>query len=373
MKSIKFNRPLHKPRILVAPLDWGLGHATRSIPIINRLLKQDCEVIIAAEGPCRLLLEKEFPGLFFLNLRGYRMQYSRQKFWMPVKLLIQLPKIFLSIYTEHSWLKKMIKEYSFDAVISDNRLGLYHSFVPCIYITHQLKIKTGNRFTEWVAQKLHHRFINKYNECWVPDTAGEINLAGELSHPVALPQAPVKYIGPLSRLEKSKLEIKYDLLVILSGPEPQRSVFEKMLLYDLEKYTGRILLVRGLPSDTTLLKTSSSLEIQNHLPAAELNHAILQSKIIISRCGYTTIMDLNKLQKEAILVPTPGQTEQEYLADYLLKQKFFFCVSQKDFSLSATLKKAEGFSFSKPAFPQNGYEAVIDNFVLNSLLAGKYP
>lgn len=368
MKSKNFNNPGHKPRVLFSPIDWGLGHATRSIPIINRLLEKDCEVIIAAEGSCRSLLEKEFPDLLFLNLRGYRMKYSRQKFWMPVKMLVQFPKIILSIYTEHSWLKKIVKKYSVDAVISDNRFGMYHSSVPCIYVTHQLKIKTGNRFTEWIAQKINYWFINKYNECWVPDTAGEINLSGELSHPVVLPKAPVKYLGPLSRFEKEAGEIRYDLLIILSGPEPQRNVFEKILLKDLKNYSGKALLVRGLPSNTTLLKTSSSsLGIENHLPAAELNRVILQSKIIISRCGYTTVMDLIKLQKEAILIPTPGQTEQEYLADHLLKQKLFFCTKQELFSLPEVLKKAENFSFSNSAFSQNDYEKVIDSFVLRFL------
>ncbi|MEP7254253.1 MAG: glycosyltransferase [Ferruginibacter sp.] len=258
-----------------------------------------------------------------------------------------------------------MKKYLIDAVISDNRFGMYHSSVPCIYVTHQLKIKTDHRFTEWIAQKINYWFINKYNECWVPDTAGEINLSGELSHPVVLPKVPVKYLGPLSRFEKVASEIRYDLLIILSGPEPQRTVFEEILLNDLKNYSGRALLVRGLPSNTTLLKpSSSSLGIQDHLPAAELNRVILQSQLIISRCGYTTVMDLIKLQKKAILVPTPGQTEQEYLADHLLKQKLFFCTKQEFFSLPEVLKKAEIFSFINSAFSQNDYEKVIDSFVL---------
>ena len=368
MKSKKFNSPGHKPRVLVAPLEWGLGHATRSIPIINGLLHQGCEVIIAAEGACRILLEKEFSTLLFLDLRGYRMLYSRRKFWMPLKLLIQLPKMILSIYNEHSWLKAVVKKHSIDAVVSDNRLGMYHSAVPGIYITHQLKIKTGNRFTEKIAQKIHYWFINRYDECWVPDTAGEINLAGELSHPDILPKVPVIYLGPLSRFEKTEAEIKYDLLIILSGPEPQRTVFEELLLKDLENYSGRVLLVRGSPANTTLLKTSlPTIEIQNHLPAAELNHAILQSQMIISRCGYTTVMDLLKLQKKAILVPTPGQTEQGFLADHLLKQKLFFCVKQEMFSLPGVLKNAGNFSFSKTIFPQNDYKKIIEGFVKNYL------
>jgi UDP-N-acetylglucosamine transferase subunit ALG13 len=175
---------------------------------------------------------------------------------------------------------------------------------------------------------------------------------------------PVKYLGPLSRLENIPAEIKYDLAIILSGPEPQRTIFEEILLKDLENNNRRVLLVRGLPENKIILKTiSSSLDIYNHLPATELNRAIMQSEIIISRCGYTTVMDLVSLQKKAILVPTPGQPEQEYLADYLLKQDLLLCVKQKSFSLSMALKNAEYFSFKKITFPQTDYEKVIENFV----------
>jgi uncharacterized protein (TIGR00661 family) len=367
MKGKNFNMPGYKPCVLVAPLDWGLGHATRSVPVINGLIKHGCEVIIAAEGAGRILLEKEFPGLRFLQLRGYRIHYSNRRFWMPVTLFIQLPKIILSIYHEHLWLKKAVKEHSIDAVISDNRMGLYHSSVPCVYITHQLKIKTGGRFTEWLARKIHYRFIDKYNECWVPDAAGEINLAGELSHPVHLPKVPVKYLGPLSRFEKTDAGIKYDLLIILSGPEPQRTVFEKIIIKDLENYSGRVLLVRGLLENADTLKPLSlSVEIQDHLSASEMRQAILESEIIISRSGYSTVMDMVKLQKKAILVPTPGQTEQEYLADYLLNQEIFFCVAQEKFSLAEALKRGEVFSFRKIVFLQNDHEKVISDFILRS-------
>lgn len=366
MKGKKFNNPGYKPRVLVAPLDWGLGHTTRSIPIINGLLKRGCDVIIAADGASKILLQKEFPGLLFLKSSGYRMYYSRKRFWMPFKILIQFPKIISAVYKEHSWLKKAVKEYGIDAVISDNRFGMYHSSIPCMYVTHQLKIKTGNRLTEWFAQKIHYWFINRYNECWVPDTLGEINLAGELSRPTDLPKVPVKYLGPLSRFEKDIAEIKYDLLIILSGPEPQRTIFEKMILKDLENYNGKVLLIRGLPETVVSLKTTSSLfKVKDHLPTVELNRVILESQMIISRCGYTTIMDLIKLQKKAILVPTPGQTEQEYLAGYLLKQKMFFCTQQYLFSLPSALKAAEDFTFNSTYFAQNDYEKVLDGFIKN--------
>ena len=364
MINENFNIPAAKPRILIAPLDWGLGHATRCIPVICALIKQNCTVFVAAEGQIKILLQKEFPHLQFIDLRGYRVKYSRYKFWMPAKLLLQLPKIIYRIYAENQWLKKTIKENNVDAVISDNRMGLYHKQIPCVYITHQLAIKTGNHFTERIAQKIHYHYINKFKACWVPDVEGALNLAGELSHPAILPKAPVTYIGSLSRFEKTTLQNKYDLCIVLSGPEPQRTVFEKIILSDIEKMQGKICLVRGLPQQTqTPLLSNPSIEIKNHLPSDELNKIIQQSRTIISRCGYSTIMDLVKLQKKAILVPTPGQTEQEYLGNYLQYKKIFCCVYQKKFSLSEALKTAADFECNDWPLNTDDYSAVIENFV----------
>lgn len=358
----KFNNISQKHRILIAPLEWGLGHATRCIPIINELLNQNCEVFIAAEGASFYLLKKEFPALNFLPLMGYRMKYSRKKYFLPWKILGQFPKIVFTIYKEHQWLKKMVNQNKIDAVISDNRFGMYHNKIPSVYITHQLLIKTGNAFTERIAQRIHYFFIRKYNDCWVPDF--EINgLAGELSHPKKLPKK-IKHLGALSRFELSGAVKKYDLLISISGPEPQRTIFEGQILNDLLSYPGKVLFVRGLPENNEVLKCENLLiEIKNHLSAKQLNEAILQSDMIVSRCGYTTIMDLVKLRKKAILVPTPGQTEQEYLAKHLMGKKIFYTISQKDFVLQKTLQQAHGFSFATPGYDMEQYKKVINQFV----------
>ena len=332
--------------MLISPLDWGLGHATRCIPIIKELLINDCEVLIAACGVQAVLLKEEFPGLTFLDIKGYKITYSRNKKWLPFKLFGQLPGIFSTIRNEHRWLIKTIQEYKIDVVISDNRFGLYHSSVHCIYITHQLQIKTGNRITDWLAQQLHYHYINKYTRCWVPDVAGGQDLAGELSHPKKLPATPVQYIGPLSRFEIGKEEIKYPFLVLISGPEPQRTIFEERVLKQLQNHKAPVLFVRGLPGNAPELTNSNPLiEIHNHLSSSLLNKAILQSKIIICRSGYTTVMDLVKLNKKAVLVPTPGQKEQEYLADYLMKQNIFYCRQQKNFSLEFLEETLKSFPF----------------------------
>ncbi|MGF2411193.1 MAG: glycosyltransferase, partial [Ferruginibacter sp.] len=192
------------------------------------------------------------------------------------------------------------------------------------------------------------------------------NIAGALSHPEILPAAPVKYIGPLSRFEKIPVEKKYDLLIILSGPEPQRTIFETLLIKELKTFNGTGLLVRGLPgnteTDALVFNDENKIPVYNHLTAAELNKAIQQADMVISRSGYTTVMDLVKLQQKAILVATPGQTEQEYVAEYLMKQNMFFSVAQKDFSLSEALQKSAGFYFTTLPVLQDQYKNVIKEF-----------
>ncbi|MES2850549.1 MAG: glycosyltransferase [Bacteroidota bacterium] len=154
-------------------------------------------------------------------------------------------------------------------------------------------------------------------------------------------------------------------MVILSGPEPQRTIFENLLLAQLNNFDGKVVFVRGLPGDNIpVLPTSVSKNIivKNHLAAKELNDLIEQCTMIISRSGYTTVMDLAKLGKKAILVPTPGQTEQEYLADYLSGQKMFFALPQDKFDLKTALQQAAGFPFDIPQFDMNQYKTVIKQF-----------
>jgi uncharacterized protein (TIGR00661 family) len=357
----KINNPT-PVRVLVAPLEWGLGHATRCIPIIKELLHHKCEVFVAAEGKIFELLKIEFPEINFLLLKGYRVKLSKKSFlfW---KMTNQLPAIVARIYQENRWLHKTIKQYMIDGVISDNRFGLYNKRLPCIYITHQLLIKTGHHFIDKMAQQVHYYFISKYYQCWVPDFEKN-GLAGELSHPRKIPKS-VKYIGTLSRFNKEKeTQEIYDLLIILSGPEPQRTIFEKKILQQLLNYNESSIFVRGLPGiNQTIQLKNSSIKIVNHLVGEELGKLMQQAKIIVSRSGYTTIMDLLKLNKTAILVPTPGQTEQEYLADFLMRKKIFFCVGQKDFDLKEAITKYQEFPFVFPNFNMQQYKAAVNEFL----------
>lgn len=344
MKDLKINNSPSALRILLCPLDWGLGHITRCIPIIYVLRASGAEVICAGDDNTQNILKKEFPDLQILPLKGYKVQYASSKGWFLPKIICQLPYISSIISYEHEWLKKVVTEHHIDAIISDNRLGLYHQNTPCVYITHQLFIETGFHVLNRHVQALHFKYINRYSCCWVPDAADDDNLAGKLSHPARLPTTPVKYLGPLSRFQNESVPKINDILILLSGPEPQRTIFENILLRQLKSYKGEVILVRGLPSDTKAeIFTPSNVTCLNHLSAARLNRVILESKMIITRAGYTTIMDLVSLQQSAILVPTPGQCEQEYLADYLTGRGIFYSCSQQNINLNEELIKANVF------------------------------
>jgi uncharacterized protein (TIGR00661 family) len=355
------SRPL---RVLISPLDWGLGHATRIITIVKTLQKYDVQVLIAAEGPVAALLQKEFSDLKILPLPGYNIRYSKKKqsfFW---KLLLQIPKILGSIRAENRILKQWIQQYELDGIISDNRFGFYHRSVPSVYITHQLYIETGKKWLSNRAQKIHYQYIHRFSECWVPDFEKGISLAGKLSHPAKMPLVPTHYIGPLSRFKKNITHPSGHLLILLSGPEPQRSIWENLLLKDLKNYPEPCTLVRGLPSANTETETYPFLKIYNHLPAAELNHLIESSGMVISRSGYSTVMDLFALGKKAILVPTPGQAEQEYLASYLKEKKLFYSCDQEHIDLPKTLAAAEIFEDIKTGFDYETFnEPVIKRWV----------
>ncbi len=338
-------------KVLVAPLDWGLGHATRCIPIINALVLNGFEVLIAAEGAQANLLRLEFPGLSIIPLEGYRVRYSRQPAWLPFVLLWQLPRLIKVIRRENRWLQDIIREYTIDLVISDNRYGLYTKKVPCIFITHQLRIKAPFEWLENMLQRINYRYINRYTACWVPDAAGTINAAGILAHPQKLPGVPVHYIGLLSRFQYQPSDIKYDYCILLSGPEPQRTLFEKKLLNQLADCNERILLVRGKPGIKEVITTPKHITVENHLPNTALQAALLQSNYIISRSGYTTVMELLLLHKKAILVPTPGQTEQEYLAQKLKEDHISFTITQNELDCGVHFEQAKAFAFQIADIP----------------------
>jgi len=329
-----------QPRILVSPLNWGLGHASRCVPIIRELLKQGVDVVIGAEEHPKALLNQEFPSLEAIEFPGYQITYPSGGN-MAVHMLKIMPKILNGIKKEHAFLMEVVKEYGIDGIISDNRFGLYHDQIPSVFITHQVMIKSP--YGEALIQKLNGRFMNKYTTVWIPDFEGEENLSGDLAHQYSTPPH-AQYIGPLSRFEQLSEpdNYTYDVLAVISGPEPQRTLFQHILQTELEMANVKALMVLG-KADTPIEQEIEGITIRNHLNAEELNQAFQQSKIVIARSGYSTLMDLAATGKRAILIPTPGQTEQEYLADLHLNAKRYFSIDQDRFDLDEALTFSKGY------------------------------
>lgn len=327
-----------KKRILVSPLDWGLGHATRCIPIINELINQNAEVIIASDDRPLKILKAEFPQLTFIKLKGYDISYQKKGsfFWKIFKLT---PSILRKIHNEYETLKVIVEKYKIDGIISDNRFGLFHKKTPSVFITHQVWIDAG--IFSGIIQAMNKWFLNKHIDVWIPDFEDDINLSGKLSHKKNH-NLKLSYLGPISRFTKSTDDLKaqYDLIAILSGPEPQRTIFENMILSQLSFSSLKAILVRGTPGKN-LPHSHLNVEIFDHLPSSILQEKIEASKFVLSRSGYTTIMDLSVLNKKAFLIPTPGQTEQEYLAENLEKLKMAVVQNQKSFDLMAGINEIE--------------------------------
>jgi UDP:flavonoid glycosyltransferase YjiC (YdhE family) len=359
-----------RPRILVAPLDWGLGHATRCIPVINALQAAGAEVILAGEGAVKALLQAEFPELRFLHLPGYRVRYGNSRFALAI--LRQVPRILRTIAKEQQWLRETVRTEHIDAVVSDNRYGLYGVDCPAVIITHQLSVRSGfGPIADALLRRLNYRMLQRFNGCWVPDAANEPNLAGALAHPPLLPAVPTRYTGILSRFCMTNKTEGTMLLVLLSGPEPQRSLLEAELFPQLKKYGGKAIVVRGLPGEKSLPAAPPHITLYNHLPADGLQALLEAASVVVCRSGYSTLMDLSRLRKQCILIPTPGQTEQEYLAEKAAKEGWAISVVQGRLNLARALDTVRQKNTRMPAFETgNALEAAV-TALLNPIIARK--
>lgn len=320
-----------KPKnILVAPLNWGLGHATRCIPVINELQKNGFTPILASDGNALALLKKEFPNLEHFTLPSYNIKYAKKGMFFKLRLLLNLPKLIKAVQQEKKLVNKLVEEKNITGIISDNRFGIYHKNIPSIYITHQLNVLSG--LTTKLSSKIHQHIIKKFDECWIPDVKSNTNFSGKLSQ-LNNCNYNLKFIGTLSRFERKATAITYDYLIILSGPEPQRTLLENKLFYELKYTTKKTLLVKGIIEAKQKITTSKNITCYNYMTSSELEYAINESNIIIARSGYTTIMDLAKINKKAFFIPTPGQYEQLYLAKRLQEYNYAPFCKQYDFCI----------------------------------------
>ena len=254
------------------------------------------------------MLQKEFPHLLSLELPSYNIEYAQNEDDFKWKLIKNSPKMITAIFTEKKVVKQWISEFQIQGIISDNRLGVYSKKVHSVMITHQLNVLSGS--TTWISSKLHLHFIKKFTECWVPDIEEEPNLTGKLGH-WKTKKPLVKYIGPLSRLEKKELKEIYDLMIILSGPEPQRTILEQKLRTEIKGFKGKVVFIQGIIEAEQKKERKRNVVYYNFMTSAEVERTFNKSKVVLCRSGYTTFMDLAKLNKKAFFIPTPGQFEQE--------------------------------------------------------------
>ncbi len=328
--NYKFHHLKKKGTILVAPLHWGLGHATRCIPIIKKLLEHGFQVLLGSDGAALTLLRKEFPNLPYIELPAYNITYPKKGEFFKLKLFLKLPDIKRAMAQEKKMVQRLVDEGSIQGLVSDNRLGVRSKKIPSIFITHQINVLSGN--TSYFSSRMHQKIIKKYDACWVPDVEGSPNLSGKLGHSNRV-DFPVTYIGPLSRMHAEDREKKYDVLVVLSGPEPQRTLLEVKMLETFEKSDKKVLMVRGVVEEEAHAYQKGSITIVNFLQSKALETAINESTLVVSRSGYTTIMDLAAMEKDAYFVPTPGQFEQKYLAKQLKEKGIVPSCSQEKFTI----------------------------------------
>lgn len=342
--------------IICGILNWGLGHATRSVAVINALLKEGYTPVIASDGVALDYLRKEFPELDSEELPSYNIRYNKGSFLLG--MMTKLPEIAKAIRKEQRQLNQLVQKYSACGVISDNRLGFHSNKVPSVYITHQLRMMLPFPLA-FPANYIHHSFIRKYSECWIPDLPGR-ELSGRLSESTDIHRK--RYIGPLSRFKNPEygIPVKYDILVILSGPEPQRSILEEKIILQLGRMKGVFMLIRGVEGE---LAGKHNFEWKGLAGGAELCELIRSAKIVVSRSGYSSLMDYYYLANQALLIPTPGQEEQEYLSRHHLENGTFYSVSQRDLDLVQDIEMALKYKgFSKKEYEEPDWKELFGLF-----------
>ncbi|MEQ6125090.1 glycosyltransferase [Pseudotenacibaculum sp. MALMAid0570] len=315
-------------KVIVAPLDWGLGHASRCVPIIKALLQNQFSPVIASDGKALAFLRKEFPDLEVLKLPSYNVTYKKNLKWSLFK---KIPSLLKTAKEERKIINRYVNENSNAVgIISDNRFGVYSSKIPSVYITHQLNVLSGI-FTP-ITSCFHQRIIKRFDECWIPDEEGSL-YSGRLSK--SKRKLNQKYIGILSRFQKREVENTIDILIVLSGPEPNRSELELLLKQSFQDSEKSVVLVKGVVEEDQKEEMYRGIRVLNYMLSDELEKALNTASLVICRSGYSSIMDLVRLDKKALLIPTENQNEQEFLAEYVKEKEFFSSINEKDFSIEA--------------------------------------
>ena len=309
----------------MAPLDWGLGHTTRCVPLINYIRALGHRVVMAGNAPQRSFISQTFSDIDTIDLQGYNVTYSKWNKLAQIGVLSQLPHLHSTIIKEHKWLQQVVDEHSIDGIISDNRYGLFHHNTPSVIITHQLCVQTGmGSLADRTVQQLHYKYLNRFSTTWVADTQATPGLGGKLSHSTTLPKN-YAYLGLLSQFSAAEAAPQTDgsLLILISGPEPQRTALSRILWQQMLMYNGKVVFVEGsedAPPPTTILP---HITYHKRLTNAALLPLLQSADMVVCRSGYSTLMDLVALQKRAILIPTPDRPSRNILPHSCIKKVYF--------------------------------------------------
>ena len=323
-------------RILVAPLNWGLGHVTRCIPLIQALREVGAEVFLASDGPALHLLRAEFPLLPTFELPAYRIQYGLGN--MVRTIGRQLPRIAYAVRTEQWATERLVRANGIQGILSDNRYGCFSRRAHSVMISHQLHLRVPGQVLQWSANRVLRLALNKFDTLWVPDVPVAPGLSGQLSHGATSVHRDVQFIGPLSRMKIYAADMEYDVAVVLSGPEPQRTILEQRLMEQAMPLSKKFIFIQGKTQAKAHHFAADHVEVISYLTSQSLNDILLASQVLVCRSGYSSVMDLAALGKKAILIPTPGQTEQEYLAESLATQNIFLTQAQEQIDLELGLQ-----------------------------------
>ncbi|MGQ9621135.1 MAG: glycosyltransferase [Bacteroidales bacterium] len=337
-------------KILVCPLGWGIGHTTRMIPLIRELKTLHNEVLFAGSGWQTEIVRKEINDIPFVYFPGFEIKYSAI---LPQYIVIffYTPLFWYHTIREHIQLNRIIRKYNINIVISDSRLGLWNKKIISVLVTHIIKLPLpkGFRLFEKFLLPLSRAVISRFTFCFIPDFPGEMNLSGNLSHSFRLP-LNTRYIGILSRFQQTcqmEEHAERDIFctAIMSGPSPQKEILTEKIKDILKKINKKSVIFSGNPDLESCETQEGNVTVVNHLQQDFMLKIIRRSELIISRSGYTTIMELFSIGRSALLVPTPGQAEQEYLASYLCSKSWFRYVRQKDLAVVSVTR------FKEPLLP----------------------
>lgn len=337
-------------RMLFGVCAWGLGHATRTLPIIRRTIEEGHEVTVVSSGRALSMLRQELgDGPTFAHLEDYRPPETLNPSFLVLASLLRFPVYLTAMYNEHDYVKRFLSEKRTDVIFSDNRFGFYSRDVPSYFMGHQLRILNplGNRVLENGTEVYNKWFLDRYAGVLVPDFE-EDGLAGRLAHDLSIiDERHLNYIGILSEFSYRPTVQDVDVFVSISGPEPQRSSFERLVLGQLEGYKGRVVVSLGKPE----VNGHRGVNLNSYLSREEREELLNRSKIVVSRSGYSTLMDLFAMKKKGFLIPTPGQLEQEYLAEHHMQRKTFYSVPERELDLPRQLETALAFKAPELRYP----------------------